>query len=184
MKRILIVLLLATASPAYADGLGISEEYDYYALLSHLLSINEDRHTYVDENGIRQHDELKAFKEIDSLYSRYVHRHGDKGELTEEQAKVIMFLAFYSVNRNSAAVNEYLASDFKPIFDRNMSLFINSMAELPFLIPSACNRLNANFGFEGENVKGKSHFVTNLKDLLSEYLSEPQVEECLEEFTE
>ena len=76
----------------------------------------------------------------------------------------------------------YCKSTTKPELER--LLVIQSMPELPFLIPSTCNRLNANFEFEGKNVEGKSNFVTNLKGHLSEHLSGPQVEGRLREFTE
>jgi len=101
---------------------------------------------------------------------------------SREQAKVIMFFAFYAKNRGSGAFSEYLASDLNPIYSKNRLLFLELMGELPFLIPLVCDRLNAFFGFEGNNISGKESFVRDNAIEFEKYLSKEQTEICLAQF--
>jgi hypothetical protein len=182
MKRIFMLILLFLSYPTYASEIGENEQHDYWSLLSELLSINQDRYYYTDKKGKKINDELELFKEMDSLYTKYISPDPKTKEYSVEQIRIIMLISFYAVNRNSAAFNEYLATDLKPIFENNRELFAQSMADLPFFISSTCNRLNAHFGFEGKNISGKQEFVDGTRSYLSNYLSEEQVFKCSNEF--
>ncbi len=159
-----------------------SEKDDYYVLFSVLLGINEDRFTYTDSEGKLHSDQLKLFKELEKIYARYIEPQ-EGGAYSQEQIKVIMFFSFYAVNRNSGALSEYLASDLKPIYSKNKLMFLEMMGELPFLIPSVCNRLNAYFGFEGRNIAGKENFIRNNKTYFETHFPSDYAQKCINQFS-
>lgn len=187
MKYLAFTLLcLAGCSPLSTGELGTGERStgevaDYYAIFSSLLGINEDRFTYTDSEGRQQPDALKLFKQLEEIYMRNIEPQ-EEGAYSREQAKVIMFFAFYAKNRNSGALSEYLASDLHPIVAKNSVMFLELMGELPFLIPSVCDRLNAFFGFEGKHTAGKTDFVRNYSAQAEKYLAKDQAEICLAQF--
>lgn len=182
MKNLIFtLLLLSVCSTLPSSDLHKNEKDDYYAIYSNLLGINENRYTYIDTEGVSHSDQLKLFKELEEIYGRYIEPQGE-AQYSQEQAKVIMFFAFYAKNRDSGAFSEYLASDFKPLYSQNRSMFLELMSELPFLIPSVCNRLNAFFGFEGNNTSGKENFIRENKDHFYSILSTEQAKICLAQF--
>lgn len=158
-----------------------NEKDDYYAIFSSLLGINENRFTYSDHEGKSHSDQLKLFKELEGIYIRHIEPQEDE-TYSREKAKVIMFFAFYAKNRGSGAFSEYLASDLNPAYSKNRVIFLELMSELPFLIPSVCDRLNAFFGFEGKNISGKKGFIRDNKTLFEIHLSKSQAETCLAQF--
>lgn len=178
-----ILLLLPGCSSLGESESNKSEKDDYYAIFSSLLGINENRFIYTDNEGNSHSDQLRSFKELQGIYSRYIDPQED-GTYSPEQAKVIMLFTFYATNRGSGAFSEYLASDLKPIYSKNRLMFLELMSELPFLIPSVCNRLNAFFGFEGKNSSGKENFIRDNKVLFEEHFTKKQVETCLSQFNE
>lgn len=177
------ILLLSTGCSFLSAGEPTkNEKDDYYAIFSSFLGINEDRFTYIDNEGKSHSDQLKLFKELEGIYIRHI-KPRKNDTYSREQAKIIMFFAFYAKNRGSGAFSEYLASDLNPIYSKNRLLFLELMGELPFLIPSVCDRLNAFFGFEGNNVSGKESFVRDNKTEFEKYLSKKQAETCLAQFS-
>lgn len=183
MKNIFMILivLFSTGLSAKANESSSQEKEDYYVIFSQLLGINENRHVYIDNAGTSWSDELRAFKELEAIYGRYIEADKD-GHYEREQVKVIMLLAFYAVNRGAAAMNEYLASDLKPIYAKNRRMFLDIMGELPFLIPSVCNRLNIFFGFEGKHTQDKPQFLSNNIALFDAHLTKQQSQLCLAQF--
>ncbi len=158
---------------------------DYSLLLSHFLGIYPEHFQYVDDGGIKHPDELKLFKALEEIYVRNLDLIGqkDQGEgKLDEAIRVIMFYAFYAQQRNSGAFNAYLASDLLPVYEKNRHRFLRVMSEHPFLISSVCNRLNAFFGFEGNNFSGKNTFVNNNIPHVQKALLPDQQEACLVEF--
>ncbi len=95
-----------------------------------------------------------------------------------------MFYSFYSFVNNSAAFQEYLATDLMPIYIKNSDAFLRILNELPFLIQSNCNRLDAFFGFEGKNLDKKSNFIKQNFKLFKKYLNSGQYELCISSFNE
>ena len=173
-----IAILITGCSSLSVSESDRIEKDDYYAIFSSLLGINENRFTYTDSEGIKYSDQLKLFKELEEIYIRYIEPQED-GSYSQEQMKVIMFFAFYAKTRGSGAFSEYLASDLNPIYSKNRLMFLELMGELPFLIPSVCDRLNVFFGFEGKNISGKESFVQTNKALFETHLSKEQAESCL-----
>lgn len=180
---LLLLLLLSGCASLGESESNKSEKNDYYAIFSSLLGINENRFIYTDNEGNPHSDQLRLFKELEGIYGRYIEPQED-GTYSPEQAKVIMLFAFYATNRSSGAFSEYLASDLMPIYSKNRLMFLELMSELPFLIPSVCNRLNAFFGFEGKNSSGKENFIRDNKVHFEAHFPKKQVKTCLSQFNE
>ncbi|MCP4471177.1 MAG: hypothetical protein GY815_10905, partial [Gammaproteobacteria bacterium] len=160
---IIIWLILVSACSNLKSEEGHYDEYSI--LLSSLLNVNEGVFTYIDEKGNKQPDELKKFKELERIYIKNISPDLTNNKFSNKRLKIIMFYSFYSFEKKSAAFQEYLAADLMPIYISNPDSFLKILNELPFLIKSNCNRLNANFGFEGKNTYNKSNFLkqnTNL----------------------
>ena len=160
---------------------------DYSLLLSQLLGIYPERFQFIDDAGINHPDELKLFKSLETIYGKHFDLLGRENVSEEElgeSVKIIMFFSFYAQQHNSGAFNAYLASDLLPVYKENRSLFLDSMSDLPFLILSVCDRLNAFFGFEGENLHGKELFLQENMPYMNKRLSSEQKEACLAEFLE
>tara|TARA_Y100000782_G_C10108271_1_gene233417 strand:- start:315 stop:845 length:531 start_codon:yes stop_codon:yes gene_type:complete len=165
-----------------ASNQAYDEAYDYHTLLSSLLSVNENKYTYLDTNDENKPDSLKLFKELERIYSRNIEPDQPNGQTSEKRLKVIMYFSFYAQIKNSGAFQEYLAEDLMPIFLNNMDSFSATMKELPFLIDSNCNRLNAYFGHEGKNKEKKRYFVTHNVQALTQHLNEDQRAVCMSNF--
>jgi hypothetical protein len=176
------LLTLIACSSIHATDKVYNEEHDYHVLLSSLLNVNEDNFTYLDENGIKQPDSLKLFKELERIYSRNIKPDLPNEQFSKEKLKVIMYFSFYAHENNSAAFQEYLAEDLMPIYLNNMISFSEVLKELPFLIDSNCNRLNAYFGHEGKNKDKKNNFIANKIKLLSQNLTNDQNKKCIGNF--
>jgi hypothetical protein len=174
--------LLLASSNINASNQTYSEENDYHTLLSSLLSVNENKYTYLDANGENKPDSLKLFKELDRIYSRNIEPDQPNGKTNKKRLKVIMYFSFYAQVKNSGAFQEYLAEDLMPIFLNNMDSFSATMKELPFLIDSNCNRLNAYFGHEGKNEEKKHDFVNHNFKALTQHLNEDQRTVCMSNF--
>lgn len=114
IKLAFIAILIGFSWQSYGVGLS-QEKEDYYTLFSALLRINGDRFTYTDENGVKHNDSLKSFKALEAAYIRAIEPQQDSRH-SLEQIKVIMLFAFYGVNRESAAINEYLAADLLTVY--------------------------------------------------------------------
>ncbi|VAX05475.1 hypothetical protein MNBD_GAMMA26-1574 [hydrothermal vent metagenome] len=158
------------------------EQQAYYVLMSELLNINNDRYQYKDRKGVSKNDSLRQFKELESTYIKFIEPDIGKNKFSEKRLKIVMFLSFYAFQRNSAAINEYLASDLFPIYSQNKIRFLNILNELPFLITANCNRLNAHFGFEGNNAEKKQSFITNNEHIINSVLTNKFSDICLNEF--
>lgn len=190
MKQLIYIILflvsgcssLDTNEPVTIEPV-TTEKDDIYALFSSLLSINENRLTYTDTKGNTHADQLALFQEMENIYARNITPQ-QNGTYNTEQVKVIMFFTFYAMNRNAAAFNEFLASDLQPIYAQNTPMFLSVMRELPFLIPSVCERLNAFFGFEGNEKPSKQGFITQAKIDFETYLTHAQINTCLAQFNE
>lgn len=184
MKHLIVLstFLLMACSNINASNQTHSEENDYHNLLSSLLNVNENKYTYSDDNGVKQPDSLKLFKELERIYSRNIEPDQPNGQTSEKRLKVIMYFSFYAQAKNSGAFQEYLAEDLMPLYLNNMDSFSAVMKELPFLIDSNCNRLNAYFGHEGKNEEKKHDFVNHNAQKLTQYLSGDQKKVCMSNF--
>ena len=184
MKYLFIfcAFLLMASSNINASNQTYSEENDYHTLLSSLLSVNEHKYTYLDANGENKPDSLKLFKELERIYSRNIEPDQPNGQTSEKRLKVIMYFSFYAQTKNSGAFQEYLAEDLMPIFLNNMDSFSATMKDLPFLIDSNCNRLNAYFGHEGKSKEKKHDFVNHNVHALTQHLNEDQRTVCMSNF--
>lgn len=184
MKHLIIigVFLLIACSTINAQEIDKNETSDFFIILSNLLNINHDRHSYIDDNGVKQIDSLKSFKEFERVYSKYIEPDKKDKKFSQKQLKLVMLLAFYADQHNAAAFQEYLASDLVPIYTNNSELFLTILKELPFLVPSVCNRLNAYFGFEGKNAEKKPAFLSKNNIKFEKYLPKNQKLNCLDSF--
>ncbi|MCW8997707.1 MAG: hypothetical protein OQK04_03175, partial [Kangiellaceae bacterium] len=155
---------------------------DYEILLAALLEENSSRFTYRNSKGNQVFDELKEFKALESIYIKNVDAFETDLNSSVTQLKTIMFFSFYSLERNSAAFQEYLASDLMPIYLRNKKAFLEILRASPFLIAANCNRLNAFFGFEGLNKNKKSLFLDENKNMFFEALDKEEFKLCWSSF--
>lgn len=179
---IIIWLILLTAC---SNSNASEPRHDEYSiLLSSLLNINEEKYTYVDEKGKNQPDSLKKFKELERIYINNITPDLANDKFSNKRLKIIMFYSFYSLTNNSAAFQEYLATDLMPIYSDNSDVFLRILNELPFLIQSNCNRLDAFFGFEGKNLDKKSNFIKQNFKHFNNHLNSDQYELCTSSFNE
>jgi len=178
----LSLLTLIACSNIHAIDTAHDEKHDYHILMSSLLNVNEDKYTYIDEKGLQRSDSLKLFKELEQIYSRNIEPDLPNGKTSKKKLKVVMYFSFYAQAKNSGAFQEYLAEDLMPIYLNNMNSFSAVMKELPFLIDSNCNRLNAYFGHEGKNKEKKQDFVNNEAQVITQYLNEEQRTLCISNF--
>lgn len=176
---ILLGLLVLTACNSHVVSTqALKEENEFHILLSSLLKINQDRHYYIDNQGNRQPDRLKAFKELESIYINIIEPDSGEKVLNQKQLKLLMFFSFYAVENNSAAFQEYLAADLMPVYVENKIKFLEILKELPFLIQANCNRLNAYFGHEGLHQDTRQSFIKENRAVFSRYLDISQYKEC------
>ena len=182
-KLLLTFLIIYISACSHMQGDEKRTEVNELELItSSLLNENTSRYTYRNSNGELVFDELKEFKALETIYIKNFDMFKLNRTLTPSQLKTIMFFAFYSKERNSAAFQEYLAADLMPIFLENKKTFLKVLNSFPFLINSNCNRLNAFFGFEGENADKKMNFKQSNKALFSKVLNQGQFEQCWSSF--
>ena len=74
MKYLLLISFMYLTACTNIDTSETNESIknEYYVLLSSLLNVNENRHVFIDEHGKKQNDQLKAFKELESIYIKYI----------------------------------------------------------------------------------------------------------------
>lgn len=151
-----------------------------HALVSALLGIDADRHYWTDDQGKRYPDELAAYKELEKIYLTLLHSARSASEQQAEALKLIMFFSFYAQSRNSAAFNESLASDLRPLFDSDPNAFLDALAETPFASEAVCNRLHAWFGFEDQPAAGRAAFLESNRELIRSRLPASGAASCLD----
>lgn len=181
MKYTIIIWLVLLSACSNLKASEVNDD-EYLILLSSLLNVNEEVFTYIDEEGKRQPDALKKFKELERIYIKNIDPDLANKKFSDKRLKIIMFYSFYSFVNKSAAFQEYLAADLMPIYINNSDSFLKILNELPFLIQSNCNRLNAYFGFEGKNIGKQSNFLKQNTNLFRNYLIPEQYELCLSNF--
>jgi len=180
-KQLLTYILVLFLSGTACASKNIAQ-HDYYVLMSELLDINNDRYQYKDDTGRLKNDSLRQFKELESIYIENIEPDLESHRFSEKRLKFVMFFSFYAYQRNSAAINEYLATDLIPIYNQNRDLFLKALNELPFLVTPNCNRLNAYFGFEGKNMEKKENFIKNNEQIIKSTLTNKNSKLCLNEF--
>ena len=181
--RILFLLIIGLLAACSSLGeSGSKESDDLYVLTSSLLSINNDRNTYIDKEGVRKTDSLKNFKELEKIYIQYIESDFSHASLGRKRLKIVMLFSFYATERNSAAISEYLAADLTPIFLVHYEQFVNVFSELPFLIKSNCRSLSSSIGFEGSSIITKNGFKEKFLPVFQRSLSESQIQQCFAEF--
>ncbi len=177
-----IFLLSACSSINVSENTDTGES-DFDILLSNLLNVNQHRYTYIDQQGNKQPDSLKRFKELERVYIKNIEPDLNSDKFSSKRLKTVMFFSFYADEKKSAAFQEYLATDLMPIYTRNQITFMETLKELPFLVPSNCNRLNAFFGFEGKNSNKKQGFIEKNKTIFTKYLTNEQAKLCISKFS-
>jgi len=188
MKLLLLVSLLVLSAcsslPALEQQHNIRD--DYAVAFAALLSVDEQRHNYVDSQGITQTDHLKLFKELERVYINAFTPDLENNTFSPDRLKLAIFFAFYAEQRNSSALQEYLATDLMPIYLSNRADFLTALDELPFLITANCDRLNVYFGFEGKNTSGqqKQRFIQQNTPLFDQYLGPKHKQQCLALFNQ
>jgi len=176
------IFLLSACSSINASENTDTGEGDFDILLSNLLNVNQHRHTYIDEQGNKQANSLGRFKELERVYIKNIEPDLKDDKFSLKRLKTVMFFSFYADKKKSAAFQEYLATDLMPIYTHNQISFMKTLKELPFLIPSNCDRLNAFFGFEGKNDNKKQGFIEKNQNIFTKYLTNEQAKLCISKF--
>lgn len=176
------VFLLSACSSINASENTDTGEDDFDILLSNLLNVNQHRHTYIDEQGNKQPNSLGRFKELERVYIKTIEPDLKSDKFSPKRLKTVMFFSFYAYEKKSAAFQEYLATDLMSIYTHNQITFMETLKELPFLIPSNCDRLNAFFGFEGKNNNKKQRFIEKNQTIFTKYLTNEQAKLCISKF--
>lgn len=183
---LLLSLLLCACESFAANDKAVSapkaQQEDFYQLFSLLIKAPIAETTFTTADGTLKYDELKAFKLLDELYAKYAKPEVTDKRYSSHQLKVIAFFSHLADQHNNAALNEYLASDLLPIYKTNPGRFLSVLAELPYLVPSNCDRINAYFGFEGEHLNEKSEFLETHTPKIKKSLGPALAEVCLSKF--
>ncbi|TQV76402.1 hypothetical protein FLL45_00085 [Aliikangiella marina] len=180
---LLFALLLTTACKNNpVSETNQSQLNDYEILLSALVDDNKKRFTYTDAEGNQKFDELKEFKALESIYIKNIEMKDANGQLSEKNLKAIMFFAFYAKERNSAAFQEYLATDLLPLYLKNRKAFLVVLEQSPFLIDANCSRLNAYFSFEDQQKINRNDFLQDNQPIFSRELTPENSNRCLKHF--
>ena len=174
-----MLMFLCACSSINAQDNSSDEQQDFYVLLSNLLKLNSMDYTYTDSDGKKHPDRLKAFKDLERIYIKNIEADMPNEMFSSKRLKIVMYFSYYSKISNSAALLEYLAADLKPIYSANKETFLEILRELPFLLPSNCERLGAYFGHEGKNEEKEKQFVKNNKSIFSKYLGVEQASQCI-----
>ncbi|WP_221796512.1 hypothetical protein [Oceanobacter mangrovi] len=166
----MIVLLLSLGanqalSAAMDQPLSADESYLFKAYLNQLPD-----------------NELKTFKQLESIYLSLLQKDNPPGQLNEDDIKLILLFARYSNDHNNAAFQEYLRSDLLPVYQHNEKQFMKVLKDLPFFLTTACDFFNSHFGFEETGSEGKPAFIRNLKQNLEKDFNSSDTDSCLSEF--
>ena len=181
-KLFVVFILISACSIINGSERYKNEENERSTLLSSLLNLDKEEYTYIDAKGEKQSDSLKAFKELERIYIKNIKPDLPNNKLSVKRLKIIMFYSFYAHEKKSGAFQEYLASDLMPVFIDNTDEFLQILKQLPFLILSNCNRLNASFGFEGKHAINKTKFLKKYKIDFKNNLDHTQYRACIDSF--
>jgi hypothetical protein len=150
-------------------------EHENYVLLSVLLDSD-----WMKEERAVDSESLESFKELESIYLNIVDPLRLNNTNNKDDLKLALFFAYYSDVKNNAAFQEYLAEDLMPIYENNTESFLTVLSELPFLVPSNCERLGAFFGHEGKHLDERDSFIEKNTDVINRYLPPDLSKACLE----
>lgn len=155
---------------------------DTEIMVNRLLDIKEERFILSDSEGEPSYNELKAYKEWESIYIKYSKYNEADKSLSRDELKKLLWMAYIVKETSNASLSEAFSSDLTPVFQQNKAEFIKIMSELTFLIPSSCYYLNKYFGFEGKNAEKKEAFMRNNKPAFLEGLGSEKAGQCLQYF--
>lgn len=179
---VVIIVLLSICSNLMALDQDSIQVKEYSFLFSSLLDIDDGKYTFIAEDGEKYIDELEKFKALENVYIRNIEPDLANNKFSENRLKIVMFLSFYSYERNAAAFLEYLASDIMPIYINNSDAFLKILQELPFLIKANGYLINNYFGWEGENAEKKAGFIEQNDSLFKKYLQGTNYKTFIENF--
>jgi len=155
MKKLLVLVLLVAAG----CNARLPESGDAEFILDYALAIRTAEYYYTDKDGTRHYDSLREYQHWQLLYDKYKTAIGQSQNRTERDFRYWLFLGHISWSVSDAAGMEAFSRDLMPVYNRDSTVFLETLRELPFLVSSVCYYLNNHFGFEGDNQDGKLRFV-------------------------
>lgn len=169
----LFLLIISTTSCAG------NTQPDSEILLNRMLQIDNNRYFTKTESGESTYNSLAEYRDWENLYIKYSHYDKKSKTLNEHEMKILLLIGFIARNNQDAAISESLSSDLVPLFRENTAVFLKTLSELNFLVPSSCYYLNRYFGFEGKNAEQKPAFVKHYSEEISRTLTPADAKQCL-----
>lgn len=161
------MLTFGGASVASADNANVPlSENEAYVLLDHLLGLSA-----VSSNKAV---ELQRYKQWANLHARLMR----ESKFNKDQMKIYLFALFIAEQRVKVDSLEEMAKEIVPIFTKQPEVMLAVLKEVPFLLPSTCNRIGTHFElFSSERDKQK--FLTSYEKMINDKLGKEHAVACL-----
>lgn len=90
---------------------------------------------------------LRKYRKRGSLYLKYWEK--VKGNPTEEELKIYLFLVFAVEKTGNAEMTEHISDNFLPVAKKNLDNILRILSDHHFLVPSTCHAINLSFQYAG-----------------------------------
>lgn len=131
-----------------------------YILIDRLLSLSGD------SNNIK--DNLAKYNKWANLYIKI----RSKNLLSKNEMKVYLLIVFISENRMLTQTQEDISFEILSKFEKQPTLFLDVLKELPFFISTSCNALKEHFIITGKNENQKKQFINKYRMVIMQHLGD------------
>ncbi|MCB4757269.1 MAG: hypothetical protein LHV69_09645 [Elusimicrobia bacterium] len=182
MKKILtITTMVFLGSLSLANPKGKGDEAT--EILNNLLKVKGD-HYYADSTGTKRYDSLGAWNAWEDIYITYSKACGDKKkEISDDDLKIYLLLAFIAKENQHGATSEYFSEDLTPVFLLREKQILGVLKELPYLVPPTCHYLNRYFESGDPKSVRKSDFLKDHQNSILMILGDSLGQKCLDQIT-
>ena len=144
-------------------------------ILEQRLGTADPQLQYTTEQGALITGDLAIHNRFADLLVDYLHR----ANTARDPKGYYLRYALYMGSFEHGAIGGLMVEKVNPVFQRNPSRFLNTLAEMPFLIPSVCTQLGRYFGWEDKHVDGKEGFLAAYKSPIVAALGQEKGHQCV-----
>jgi len=142
----------------------VSKDFSYM-ILENLLDLNEKQ---------TPEEQVRSWREWDNATAPLL----TKRKLNRGDAKIYFLIMFIVQTRSIVATEEYIAETIVQRFEDNTDVFLDTLNELPYLIPTVGSMINTHFRtFSDEKARGV--FVENYKKKIMSKLGNHKGKHCI-----
>jgi len=156
---ILYLLIFNNIGYSSEDNMRLSPT-ETYILLDRLLSLSSS------SNNIKNN--LAKYNEWADIYIKF----RSKKLLSRNEMKVYLLIVFISENRMLTQTQEDISFEILSKFEKQPTLFLNVLKELPFLISTSCNAIKEHFIIAGKDEHKKKQFINKYKTVILKHLGD------------